>query len=391
MSNPTPPTTPPIPRTPEIRLRIQEEVRNVANGSKQKADKTYTTEINKYKKWIDGKEDLFRNGKYLSRENVDFYFAEVQSTQDCVSNTGRRVVSALQYYADNVEFAGDADGFKVESHVVLKMLQAQKHNKKQNVLNTSRDYHVKLTVKNLSVFEKSKIVRHVIKNDKMYWSDFLTTWNLCCSTFAQVASVLEFRLSDLYIDRSHSVGAIKKDFTDQYDQQLMGIILRPYLHKEQATEPRVIGAYRHRDPYMCATGSVAMNLFLFLNAVDPEEFNFLEPQGNVCNNIRIETERRKNKNYVEPKWSKCKFIRKWKDTQGASTTYKKVFKETKIDWEKLTHLRKSGIEDASAGGLDTTKISTMSKHQANTGSSKIQKRMPRSYYRTLCYGHPVMI
>jgi hypothetical protein len=47
------------------------------------------------------------------------------------------------------------------------MLAVQKQQKTQNKLDTAKDYHVKLSVKNLTYTEKGKIVRNVLENNKI--------------------------------------------------------------------------------------------------------------------------------------------------------------------------------------------------------------------------------
>jgi hypothetical protein len=128
-------------------------------------------ESNKYKKWVD-EQRLVRHGKYVTRDNIDLYFTEVQKDRLVNVNTGQRVASALKAYATDVEYAGTADGFCVESNTVKQMLAVQKQQKTQNELDTAKDYHVKLSVKNLTYTDKGKIVRYVLENNKIYWSDF---------------------------------------------------------------------------------------------------------------------------------------------------------------------------------------------------------------------------
>ena len=382
------PQTPTTPRTPaSTNPETRERVINAARAiPPRKIDNTYKNEIKNYKKFID-KERLVENGKYLTRDNVDLYFTTVQQTRLVTVNTGRRVVSALQSYADNVEYAGDAKGFCVESKVVLRTLTKQKELKTQNELDTSKDYHVKLCVKNLNFMDNHKIVRYVLENDKSYWSDFLTTWNGCNQMFCRADTMKKMKINDIYIDNDHSVGAIKQDTESPFDRQMIALILRPHIHKERSTSTHVIGAYRHRDPYMCFTGSLAMNLFVLLNTElnTTEKFNFNESKYNIDNKIRTENDRRKNTKYVEPNWSQTELIRTWTSPNAVRESYTQVLKANNVEWEKVTHIRKSGIEAASSAGLDAQSIGTMSKHHTERGSSK----MNNAYFTELY--HPVLL
>lgn len=378
-------TTHPIPQaptSPDVRERVIQGARAVL--PLRKVDKTYDFEIKKYKQWVDGQRaaNALTDGKYLTRNNVDLYFVEVQSDRLVTVNTGRRVVSALQHFADTVEYAGDADGFRVESSTVVRMLAIQKQKKTKHELETSKDHHVKLPVKNLTWMEKSKIVRYVLESNKIFWSDFTTTWNACNAMFCRVDTMKKMKINDIYINRNHSVGALKQDNEYPFDHQMINLILRPHIHKERSSDTHVIGAYRHRDPYMCFTGSVAMNLFVLLNT---EIFNFYDCDSNIEKNIRTEKDRCKSKSYVEPNWSKTDLIRKWKSDHATRDSYTQALKACNVEWEKVTHLRKSGIEAAAAAGLDAQSIGTMSKHHTERGNSK----MNNAYFTELYF--PVLL
>ena len=356
------------PTTPEIRERVINAARAVL--PRKKVDKTYKYEIKNYKAWVE-KQNVVKNGKYLTRENVDWYFADVQLKRNVEVNTARRVVSALQHLA-NEEYAGEKDGFCVESNTVLQMLAAQKQQKVEHAKKVGTCHQTKAATKNMTEIEKSKIVRYVLKENKTYWSDFLTTWNACIAMFCRVDTMQKIKINDIMIDTSHSVGSIKRDSENPFDQEMISMILRPYVHKERSTKSRIVGAYRHKDPFMCFTGCVSMNMFVLLNTeIDNNTFNFYETNENITNNIRTERDRCKSENYVEPNWSQKCLIRKWNSPNAVAVSYKQVLKANEVHWAKVTHNRKAGIEAASAAGLDAQSIGTMSKHNSERGSSKL--------------------
>lgn len=249
------------------------------------------------------------------------------------------------------------------------MLAAQKLRHIQHTVTRERNAFGDLPINNLTEMDKSKILRYVLENNKIYWSDFTTTWNACCAMFCRVDTVKKLFINDILIDNCHSVGAIKRDFDNPFDHEMIGIILRKYIHKEKSPVTHVIGAYRHRDPYMCFTGCVAMNLFVLLNT--DHNINFYDSNENITNNVRTEKDRIKSENYVEPYWSTLGLIRTWKSDHAPRDSYSQVLKANQIKWQKVTHLRKSGIEAASAAGLDAQSIGTMSKHLSERGSSKM--------------------
>jgi hypothetical protein len=363
---PRSPQAPPPPTVDEVRARIQENARIVLP---RRLDRTYTDEIEKYKRWV-RQHGLVREDKYITRENVDLYFTEVQQYRLVKPGTGRRVVNALQAHADIVEYAGAEVRFVVDSATVKSMLIVQKQKKIQKTLDTGKDYHVKLPVKNLTFDEKYRIIRYVLENNKIYWSDFLTTWNACNQMMCRVDSMLKMKLSDIYVDDAHTVGNLKQDLTYQFDKQMIALILRPHTHKERAEKVHVIGAYRHKDPYFCFTGCLAMNLFVHLNQ-QQQNINFYDEDYNINHNIRTETARSNSEEYREPRWSQIRLLRTWANQKAAHTTYSQVLEDNNVEWEKVTHLRKAAVEEASTGGLDRQSIGTMSKHQTETGTSKL--------------------
>lgn len=362
------PRTPQTPRTPtvaEVRARVQA---NARNAPRRPVDRSYTREIENYKRWVE-RQRLIRDGKYITRDNIDLYFTETQQTRLVKANTGRRVVAALQVYA-NDEYAGAEEKFVVDSPTVTAMLLAQKQRKRQQELAVSKDYHVNLSVKNMTYNEKRQIVRSVLQTNKPFWSDFLTAWNACNSMFCRVDTIRKIKLNDIYIDNNHSPGSLRQDPTWEFDNKMLCLILRPLIHKERFENPRVIGVYRHKDPFMCFTGSLAMNIFVCLNQQFPN-IVFNDSDENIINNIRTQDDRDQSDNYVEPQWSQIDLIRGWANHNAAQRAYTQVLQENNISWEKVTHLRKSGIESAAASGLDAQSIGTMSKHQTERGTSKM--------------------
>jgi Centromere DNA-binding protein complex CBF3 subunit, domain 2 len=379
---------------PEPEAEIRDEIMRAEivrlskeNAQKKTCDKTYSQEIKNYIKFIDDRDKLNNyvrapGEKYINRNNVDMYFAQIQSNRKVAPNTGRRVVSALNYYAKNVEYVGQVIPFEIESPVVKQSLETQQVSKRLHSLETAPDYHRKLPIQNLTNNEIATLVRYVLEHDKNYWSNFLISFTAGTQMFIRGDSVKKFKLNDLYIDDNHSVGNLKSNWI--HDGQMLAVILRPLLHKERKQKTNVVGAYRHRDPYQCFTGVLAMDLFVFFNTTTTK-YDFLDPAINKANNNVTEKARSSNTNYVEPEWSKISLIRGW-DSPGASgTCYTSVLHANNISWEKITHMRKSGIESAASSGLDAAAIATMSKHSTDGGNSKLM-----TAYFTELYS-PVML
>ena len=58
--------------------------------------------------------------RFLTRENVNLYFTQVIAGKTFKPESARQVVSALQWYAEQIEYASDPQGFQVDQKVVKK-------------------------------------------------------------------------------------------------------------------------------------------------------------------------------------------------------------------------------------------------------------------------------
>ena len=88
-------------------------------------DRTYVSEWRRYKEWVvdERAAGIIPDGpKFLTRENVDLYFSEIIVNRMVVANTARRVVSALQVFADEEEYTDGSETFTIESATVKKAL-----------------------------------------------------------------------------------------------------------------------------------------------------------------------------------------------------------------------------------------------------------------------------
>ena len=110
-----------------------------------------------------------------------------------------------------------------------------------------------------------------------------------------------------------------------------------------------MGLYRHKNFIQCGVGQIAINLFVrFHNA------------NKLCfHRSDVESER--------PRWQTERILTRWldNDTSGPRSChygYKKILDGANVSFNKVTHLRGSGIERASAKGCNADEVTTMSKH-----------------------------
>jgi len=79
-------------------------------------DRTYLSEIRRFKEWVDlqrANNIIPQAERYISRENVDLFFATVIAHRVVTPQTARRTVNALQTFARD-EYLGNQEPFIVE-------------------------------------------------------------------------------------------------------------------------------------------------------------------------------------------------------------------------------------------------------------------------------------
>jgi hypothetical protein len=107
----------------DLRQRSRAALVATARNSTKKPDKTYEAEYKRYVKFC------LANGftgppPLITRERIDCYFSEEVTMRRVAGQTARRVVSALQWFADNREYVDAERPFNVESDRVKKIAVA---------------------------------------------------------------------------------------------------------------------------------------------------------------------------------------------------------------------------------------------------------------------------
>jgi len=114
------------------RASVAEQARQaaVSNTARlpQNQDRTYNNEWQNFCIWVNRMrhENIIPLGNvYLTRENVDLYFSTVVVERKVQPTTARRVVSALQKFADTQEYIDGTESFTVDSLAVMWALTTQ--------------------------------------------------------------------------------------------------------------------------------------------------------------------------------------------------------------------------------------------------------------------------
>lgn len=89
----------------------------------------YLSKVNQFKRWVHSSpEASTRNGKYLTRDNVDkFFILHLQALVHVQPQNLRQFRNALKTYARNVEFTPPGPAFVIDSPAVL--LACEEHKK----------------------------------------------------------------------------------------------------------------------------------------------------------------------------------------------------------------------------------------------------------------------
>ena len=166
-----------------VAQRIQAST--IANSqvvSEKTTSDAYNSEWKRYKKFVDesrAEEKLQPGAKYLTRDNVDLYFGEKVAYREIVPDSARRVVSALQWFADHAEH--QMTTFTVDSLHVKQALKAQKERFTTVVENRVQDPHFQLPTSVLTQADYSKANHAILQ--RYEWEDLHLSWSICDAAF----------------------------------------------------------------------------------------------------------------------------------------------------------------------------------------------------------------
>lgn len=345
---------------------VDERIRGLAQNNAETArnkkapDKTYQKEWRNFRAYIDNERNENRlpaGPKYLSRQNVDLYFTEVVAERYCVPDTARRVVPALQWYSTYEEHIHEP--FVVDSATVRMALQSQKGRRSAKEREKTYDPHANLPTDVLSPNDYTKL--HNVVVNQPNWADLQLCMSICDATFIRNGSFRKLMFQDLKLDTSH--GPIKED-SGPGKGRMMTEVLRPGdVHKDRHKYTTVVGHWRHSEYIRCATGALAMNFFVrFRNDAALQNINFYAaPGAPVADPATGERPR--------PAWWSIHLVWKWTNYASANTAYKSALRAADIEWAKVTHMRKSGMDKGSTEGVGQGALNSMSKHSTKENKS----------------------
>ena len=338
---------------------------NNSGRAATEADRTYISEWNRYRTWVTQMrvQNVIPHGpKFLTRENVNLYFSECIIDRKVNPDGARRVVSALQRFANNIEY-NDGNIFTIDCDAVSVSLA---HHKKLYQSRTSgmvEDIHANLPTNILSVQNCEKILTLAIS--KRNWKDMMLCWTVCEQTFLRNDAMRKLTLRHLCCNHTHGPRSRPSDNNQGagwgfVDNTMMCFVIQKGGStsqkrggdKQRHKHHRVAGAWRHIQFLKCAVGNLAMNLLMRLGM--DTTIHFYAAVGDPL---------------VEyPFWQDELLITKWSGRTSPYDAFCKLYDEVGCSWAKVTHLRKLGIEHAtSRGELNSFEVKTMSKHTSGVG------------------------
>jgi hypothetical protein len=311
-------------------------------------DKTYKSEWKRYKVWVTMNRVNLKippGEKFITRGNIDLFFSDQVAHRHTIQpTTARRALCALQAYADDLEYIDGSEKMELESFSVKKSLEAQKRRYLAHISDKIEDPHGNLPTNVLTEADTLRVISACIKSPN--WMDLCLSWTTCEQTFIRNHSIRKLRLSDLCHNTTHGPSTEEGNM----DSQMMSYILQKGTHKEKGTTKRVAGAWRHKNYMKCSIGHLAMNMMCRLHSdADLHFFKYMNgPKKGTSD------------------WMKEPLIRGWNNDNAAQKAYNTVLNRVGVSWGKVTHLRKAGMEYASARGeLREKDIASMSKHQTD--------------------------
>jgi hypothetical protein len=317
-------------------------------------DRTYIGAQDRFRRWVDEQRvsgTIPYSEIYTDVENIELYFSEVVGPKDIVTpKTAKREQYALQRLAD-IERAGQEKINLAQNARVTEALQVQERLYNQRMATAVIDPHSHLPTDMISREESRKVIMTVLKENRFNWSDFCVAWTGSEQMMLRNHSMRQFNFGTILTLDTH--GPRQESI---FDREMLCLVYQTNVHKERQRRKRVVGVWRHRDVFQCFTSMVAMNIFHRLYGGGGGLHFFA---GDNCNQ--------------EPDWWSEPLIRGWRDNKAANEAYSTILDRCNIRWAKVTHLRKAGVEFASATGeLSADEIATMTKHAAsNSGSSTL--------------------
>jgi hypothetical protein len=227
---------------------------------------TYKRLWKKYMTWVMSQPELATvSAPFLTRDNVDSYFAREVVNGVGNQNTVRTTVSALQWFADNREHVEQK--FEVDSPAVKNSIRTQqaKHKSSRGHANPGTD-----PLKGLKdIFperQKVDVITHIYRS-RQDWEAAVVNFTWGHNNCVRGHSNRKCVLSDLHM--SENFGPEKDG---PLGRCLVLVLRKGPIHKDNHVMDQQTGCWRHRNYLMCSVFATGISIISRL-ARDAIHFN----------------------------------------------------------------------------------------------------------------------
>jgi hypothetical protein len=219
-----------------------------------KTNKTYERHWRKYIAWVKSQPELGTvSAPFLTRQNVDSYFARVVVNLVGNQNSTRTSVSALQWFANNREHVDK--GFVVASPTVQNSIRTQQAKHRSSGGHSNRGTDPLKGLKDIFPERKKVEVMCHIYQSRQDWESAAINFTWGHNNGVRGHSNRKCVLADLHMS---------ENFVPEKDGPLGRCLLLVFrkgpIHKDNHVMDQQTGCWRHRNYLLCSVFATAMSL-----------------------------------------------------------------------------------------------------------------------------------
>jgi hypothetical protein len=321
---------------------------------RRKICRSYVGEYKKFCKWVEHNNMLHGDIiDYINRSNIDAYFC-----QDVVNRGGQignvnRIMSAIQWFHDNVEKPRGTSSFIVKNACVKAAIKQQQENWKNggSAVHLGTDPHKGL--KDLMpLADKLRIGRNIHDGTRGDWGSLGMSFSWGCNAGVRGASSRKFTYADLNLSRGF--GPEKEG---PRSRCLMLVLRKGDTHKDRSDTDKQVGVWRHREYLLCSVFNTALHVINDLSSDTTINFYHYDKKERAG------------------WWDKPLIEYAAAGQESAAMT--QVFAATGVESCKLTHNRTHAVQLGGSEGLAPWQLNTFTKHMLDKLNSAYQPEMNR--------------
>jgi hypothetical protein len=234
-------------------LRNEQAANNDMIITNASCDKSYTSEYKIFVKWVKAQPGLATTeAPFLTRVNLDHYFTRVITRRKGCSNSMRRVLNALDWYAHNREHVGVYPKFRCSSSAVEEALRTQKvfNQSSGGTGRAGNDPHHGLK-DILPETDKMRMMDYIYRS-RHDWGPASVNFTWGINGAVRGASNRKLTLCNLNL--SHGFGPERNG---PLSRALLLILCRGTVHKDRHETDKQVCSWRHKNYLLCSVFSTA--------------------------------------------------------------------------------------------------------------------------------------